>query len=139
MNLPRIALATVAATIVDAVYGYCVYGNLMTSQFARFPGVYRPMDTQGAYMPILFGGVCLAMLAASVIYAKGYEGGSGVTEGFRFGALIGALAVGYSVIVAYAVTNIGRRITASMAVAAFVEWIIAGVVIGLIYKPVAKR
>jgi hypothetical protein len=139
MNLPRIALAAVAATIVDALYGFCVYGNLLSSQFAAYPGVYRQMETQGAYMPILFAGVFLAMIAASVIYAKGYEGGSGVAEGGRFGALVGLLAVGYTAVIGYAVMNIGRRIAASMAVAAFVEWIVAGIVIGLVYKPASKR
>jgi hypothetical protein len=139
LNVSRIALAAVAATIVDALYGFIVYGNLLSSQFLVFPGVYRSMDTQGSYMPYLFCGVFLAMLAGSVIYAKGYEGGSGVAEGGRFGALMGVVGIGYAVIVNYAVTNIGRRITAYLAVAALVEWIIAGMVIGLVYKPAPKR
>src|SRR5580692_6432939 len=106
MNYARIVLAALAATVVDAVYGFIVYGNLLTSQFERFPGVYRPAATQGAYMPFLFGGVFLAMLAAAFIYAKGYEGGSGIAEGIRFGMLIGLVEIGYSVMVSYAITNI---------------------------------
>src|ERR1017187_9927885 len=109
LNLPRLALAAVAATIIDAAYGFVVYGNLVTNQFAMYPFVYRSAATQTTYMPILFGGIFLAMLAASFIYAKGYEGGSGLVEGARFGALIGLVAVGYSVIVGYAMTNIGHR------------------------------
>jgi len=135
MNYGRLALAAVAATIVDAVYGFIVYGNLLMPQFARYPGVYRPAETQGPYMAYLFAGIFIAMLAASCIYAKGYEGGSGVMEGARFGILIGVLEVGYSVIVSYAITNIGRRLTGSMAAASLVEWIVAGIVIGLVYKP----
>ena len=138
MNYKRIVLAAVAATIADAVYGFIVYGNLLTNQFALFPGVYRSMATQAAYMPFLFGGVLLAMLAASIIYAKGYEGGSGVVEGIRFGLLIGVVEVGYAVMVSYAITNIGRRLTASMAAAALIEWVVAATVIGLVYKPSAR-
>ncbi|HEY7291073.1 MAG TPA: DUF1761 family protein [Vicinamibacterales bacterium] len=134
MNYGRLAIAAVVATIVDAVYGFIVYGNLLTSQFAMYPGVYRPMDAQASYMPALFGGILVAMFAASFIYAKGYEGGSGFEEGARFGVAIGLFAVGYAVLVAYATTNIGRRMTLMMACAALVEWIIAGIVIGLIYK-----
>jgi len=139
MNYTRIVLAAIVATIVDAVYGFIVYGNLLTNQFAHFPGVYRPAETQGPYMPFLFGGVLLAMLAASFIYAKGYEGGNAIAEGIRFGLLIAFLEIGYSVAVSYAITNIGRRLAASMIVAALVEWIIAGTIIGLVYKPAGVR
>jgi hypothetical protein len=135
MNYGRLALAAVAATIVDGLYGFLVYGNLLSAQFARYPGVYRPAETQGPFMAYLFGGIFLAMIAASLIYAKGYEGGSGVIEGARFGVLIGILEVGYSIIVSYAITNIGRRLTGSMAAASLVEWILAGIVIGAVYKP----
>ncbi|HWF86005.1 MAG TPA: hypothetical protein VG222_14200 [Vicinamibacterales bacterium] len=135
MNYGRLALAAVVATIVDGVYGFIVYGNLLTAQFAAYPGVYRPAETQGPFMAYLFGGIFLAMLAASWIYAKGYEGGSGLMEGARFGVLVGILEVGYSVIVTYAITNIGRRLTGSIAAASLLEWILAGIVIGLVYKP----
>ena len=119
------------------IYGFVVYGNLLTAQFAAYPGVIVPPTTQGPFMGYLFGGIFLAMLAASFIYAKGYEGGSGVIEGARFGLLIGVLQIGYSVMVSYAITNIGRRLTGSMAVATFVEWILSGIVIGLVYARAA--
>ena len=138
MNFARIALAAVAATVVDAVYGFVVYGNVLTSEFGRYPNVYRSLDTQMAFMPVLFCGILIAMVGAAVIYAKGYEGGSGMMEGSRFGVLIGLVAAGYSAIPGYAMSNIGRKLGLEMAAANFVEWIIAGVVIGLVYKPAAR-
>jgi hypothetical protein len=137
MNYTRILAAAVAAPVVDAVYGFIVYGNLLTPQFAAYPGVYRPQSAQGVYMPILFGGILIAMLAASFIYAKGYEGGSGAAEGVRFGIVVGLLCTGYSAIVSYAILNIGPRLGASMMWSSLIEWIIAGVVIGLVYRPAA--
>jgi hypothetical protein len=137
MNYGRLALAAMAATVVDIVFGFIVYGNLMVGQFALYPGVYRPADLQPPFLPFLFGGIFLAMLAASCIYAKGYEGGSGAMEGARFGALVGILEVGYSVLVSYAILNIGRRLTLAMGAAALAEWIISGVAIGVVYKPAA--
>jgi hypothetical protein len=134
MNYTRLVLAAVVATIVDAVYGFVVYGNLLVGQFARYPGVFRPADVQAPYMGYLFGGIFLAMLAATFIYAKGYEGGAAVSEGLRFGILVGLLEIGYDVLVGYAITNVGRRLTAMMACASLVEWMIAGVVIALVYK-----
>jgi hypothetical protein len=136
MNVGRLALAAVVAFVVDMAYGFIVYGNLLASQFARVPDVFRgPSET--AYVPYLALGILIAMFPAVYIYAKGYEGRSGVDEGLRFGAVIGTFVVGNSVVVNYAVLNVGRRLTLSMAVAALVEWLIIGVVIGLVYKPAA--
>lgn len=137
MNYGRLVAAAVVATIVDAIYGILVYGTALTSQFARFPGVYRSAD-QATYMPILFCGIFLAMLAATFIFAKGFEGGSALGEGIRFGILIGVVEVGYASIVGYAMTNIGRRLALSMTIANFVEWVIAGAVIGLVYGSAAQ-
>jgi hypothetical protein len=134
MNYGRITIAAVAGTIVDAVYGFVIYGNVLTSEFARFPGVYRPAaDT--SYMPILFGGVFLAALAAAYIYAKGYEGGAGPREGVRFGVVLGLFALGYSGLVNYAVLNIDSTLGLYIAIAGFVEWVLVGAVIGTVYKP----
>ncbi len=132
MNYGRLVAAAIVATIVDAIYGILIYGMALTKQFAMFPAVYRAPSDIG-YMPILFGGIFLAMLAATVIFAKGYEGGSGLGEGIRFGMLIGLVEVGYASIVGYAMTNIGGRLGLSMAIANFIEWIIAGAVIGVVY------
>ena len=134
MNLGRLALTAVVAAVVDMAYGFLVYGTLLASQFALYPGVYRPADDT-SHMPYLFLGILIAMFAASYIYAKGYEGRGGVDEGLRFGTVIGVFVVGYAVLVSYAVMNIGRRLTLSMAIAGFIEWLVIGTVIGLVYKP----
>jgi len=138
MNYGRLALAAIAAWVVDAVYGFLVYGTVLSSEFGRYPGVYRPNEVGPSYLPILFVGILLAMFVASYVYAKGYEGGSGIQEGMRFGVLMGLLVVGYSGIVNYAILNIGRRLAGSVAIANLVEWTIAGIVIGAVYKPAAQ-
>jgi hypothetical protein len=134
MNYSRLAAAAVTGTVVDMIYGFVVYGTLLAGQFSRYPNVYRPAEDM-SYMPVLAAGAFVAVLAATFIYSKGYEGGSGVQEGLRFGGLIGLFCVGYVAMVNYAVLNIGRRLALSMAAAGFVEWLVVGVVIGLVYKP----
>jgi hypothetical protein len=138
MNYGRLALAAIAAWVVDAVYGFVVYGTVLSSEFGRYPGVYRPNDVGPSYLPVIFVGILLAMFVASYVYAKGYEGGSGIQEGMRFGVLMGLLVLGYSGIVNYAILNIGRRLAGSVAIAGLVEWTIAGIVIGAVYKPAAQ-
>ena len=54
MNYARLALAAVAATIFDAVYGFLVYGMLLVPDFSRYPAVYRSNEAGMAYLPLMF-------------------------------------------------------------------------------------
>ena len=134
MNYTRVALAAAAAWVADGIYGFVVYGNLLTAEFALYPGVFRPLEAMNAKMPFLFAGLLLSMVVAAFIYAKGYEGGAGVQEGARFGALVGLFLAGIA-LGNYAILNIGSRLAASLAIAGLVEWTIVGTVIGLVYRP----
>jgi hypothetical protein len=134
MNYARLALAAAAAWVADGIYGFVVYGNLLTAQFAQYPGVFRPLEAMNAKMPFLFAGLLIMMLVAAFIYAKGYEGGAAFPEGARFGALIG-LFMAATALGNFAILNIGSRLAASLAIAGLVEWTIVGVVIGLVYRP----
>jgi len=138
MNYARLGLAAVAATIGDGVYGYVVYGHIIGSEFAKYPSIYRSGESQPAFLPLMFVGLLFAMLIASYLYAKGYEGGNGMQEGMRFGVLIGLLMVGYAANVNYAQMNIGKRMAAYYALASLVEWVVVGIVIGSIYRPASR-
>ena len=83
----------------------------------------------------MFVGLLFAMLVASYLYAKGYEGGNGLQEGMRFGVLIGLVMVGYAANVNYAIMNIGKRMAVYYALASLVEWVVVGMVIGSVYRP----
>ena len=139
MNYSRLALAAVIATVVDAVYGFVVYGNVISGEFGKYPAIYRSAESQTAYLPLMFVGLLFAMLVASYLYAKGYEGGNGMQEGMRFGVLVGLVMVGYVAGVNYAIMNIGKRMAVYYGLAALVEWVIVGVIIGSVYRPPASR
>ena len=137
MNYARLVLAAVAATVFDAVYGFLVYGMLIAPEFAKYPGVYRSNEAGQAFLPLMFGGVFIAIVAAAIIYAKGYEGGSGLAEGVRFGFLLGVFVVFAFAGVNYAVLIINKKLAVMAAAAGFVEWLGVGTIIGLVYKPAA--
>jgi hypothetical protein len=137
MNYARLALAAVAATVFDAFYGFGVYGTLLAPEFAKYPAVYRSEQTGPAYLPLMFGGLLLAIMVVAIMYAKGYQGGSGLAEGARFGLLLGVFVVLAFAAVNYATLEIGRRLAAMVAAAAFVEWFAIGTIVGLVYKPAA--
>ena len=54
-------------------------------------------------------------------------------QGAIFGALIGVFSVCSFVIHNYVNLNIGLKLTVEQAIAYFVEWVVTGIVIGLIY------
>ena len=136
MNVGRLAMAAVAATLVDGIYGFAVYGNVLSNRFAAFPGVFRSAESGAAALPIMFCGILVGMFAVTWIYAKGYEGGSGLQEGLRFGLLMGIFNAGYVIGVDYGILNIGRRLALMMALAGLGEWLVVSSTIGLIYRSV---
>jgi len=137
VNVTRLALAALAATVVDGIYGFVVYGNLLAGRFAAFPGVFRSAENGTAALPLMFCGILVGMFAAACIYAKGYEGGSGLIEGVRFGLLIGIFNAGYFIGVDYGILNISRRLALLMALAGLAEWLVVGCTIGLMYRAAA--
>src|SRR5438067_5745256 len=136
MNYGRLVLAAVVATVVDAVYGILVWGMVLPGEFARYPEIYRaPNDMSG--FPLMFAGILAAMLVASWIYAKGYEGGSSVVEGLKFGLALGLLMAVYISSTHYGTMRIGKKMAATYLGGQFGEFLLVGLAIGLVYKPVA--
>jgi len=135
MNYGRIVIAAVAATLVYYAYGFVVEGLLIRKDFAPYTAVYRSAETVVRYMPLGLIGTLVGTFVIAMIYAKGYEGGSGVAEGARFGVLVGIFVVCTFVAANYVTLNIGGRLALEIAASAFVQWIVVCVVIGLIYKP----
>lgn len=137
MNYPRIALAAVAAWIVYFLVGGAVFGKLIAGYYRPYPGVYRAADAVMSRFPIGIVGMLIAILVLTFIYAKGYEGGSGLMEGLRFGLLVGLFTVGAVVGDEYVTLNIGGKLALAMAAGRLFGWIVVGMTIGLVYKPAA--
>ena len=135
MNHSRIALSAVAATIVFFICGFLIFGLLIGQDFAPYAAVYRSQAGMQQHAPIGIISSFIAMFVMSFIYAKGYEGGSGLMEGFRFGALIGLFLACKCVADEYVTLNIGGKLALEMAAGVLVEMAIVGMVIGMVYKP----
>jgi hypothetical protein len=137
MNLSRIALASVAAFVAYFAVGGLAFGLLpwLKNEFLKYPNVYRSQEGIKSVMPVGMAFMFVAIATLAVLYAMVYQGGSGIVEGARFGALIGIFAVGSFVVHNYVNLRIGAKLTLQQAIAYFVEWVIVGIVIGLIYHP----
>jgi hypothetical protein len=137
MNYSRIGLAAIAGTIVFFVCGFLIFGLLIGSDFAPYGAVYRSQAGMQQHAPVGMVSSLIARLVMSIMYAKGYEGGSGVLEGFRFGALVGLFLACKCVADEYVTLNIGGKLALEMAAGVLVEMAIVGMVIGMVYKPKA--
>jgi hypothetical protein len=100
----------------------------------KYPAVFRPKEEMMSVMPFGFLASFIAILVVAVIFALGHQ--SGITEGARLGVLIGIFAI-CNVLHNYVNLNIGSKLAVGQAAAYFFQWIITGIVIGLIYKPLA--
>ena len=129
-------MAAVAATIPYYLLGFLSEGMLIRKTFAPYAAVYRSAETVAGYFRFGIAGTLIATFVMAVIYAKGYAGALGVTEGARVGALIGVFVVCAFTTANYVRLNMGRKLAIELAISAFVHWTILGMVIGLIYKPV---
>jgi hypothetical protein len=137
MNLLRMILAALGAFVAYFVVGGLAFGLLpsLRTEFLKYPAVYRAKEGQMSHMPLGMAAMFLGILALALLYAMLYRGGYGIAEGARFGALIGVFAMGSFVVHNYVNLNIGLKLTVQQSVAYFVEWMVVGIVISLIYKP----
>jgi len=139
MNYARIAFASLGAFAAYFMLGAIMFSLLpsLRTEFQKYPAVYRSQEGQMKYMAVGMPAMFVAMLALAMIYAMFYPGGSPGGTGVRFGALIGVFAVCSFVVHNYVNLNIGLKLTIQQSVAYFIEWTVAGAVIGLIYRPAA--
>jgi len=136
MNYPRIVVAAVVATLVDMAYGFLVWGMVLNGEFSRYENIFRPADDLSA-LPLMAAGIFVGMLFAAWIFAKGREGGSGLKEGLMFGLVMGLFMGAYMSSVNYGIMRIGKKMALTFAGGSVGEWVLVGLTIGLLYKPVA--
>ncbi|HXN94352.1 MAG TPA: DUF1761 domain-containing protein [Candidatus Acidoferrales bacterium] len=141
MNYLSLAVAAFGGTVASFAFGFLVFWLApgLIKEGHRYPAVFRPKEEMMKVMPIGLVATFMAILVAAIIFAMIHQGGSGTMEGARFGVLIGIFVVCAFVLHNYVNLNIGLKLALGQAVAYFVQWTIIGIVIGLIYKPLATR
>jgi hypothetical protein len=138
MNYSRLGLAALGGTVAHFAFGFLVFWLLpgLIKEGRKYAAVFRPKEEMMTVMPIGIVATFISIQVVAIIFAMIPPGGSGTTEGARLGVLIGIFAV-CAVLHNYVNLNIGLKLTLMQAVTYFVQWTIIGIVIGLIYKPLA--
>ena len=139
MNYTRLGLAALGGTVASFAFGFLVLWLVpaLIKEGHKCPAVFRPKEEMMTVMPIGLVSTFISIQVVAIIFAMTHQGGSGTTEGARFGVLIGIFVVCAFVLHNYVNLNIGLKLALGQAAAYFVQWTIIGIVIGLIYKPLA--
>jgi hypothetical protein len=137
VNYARIALASVGATVAYFVFGFILFVALpaMKSEFMKYPDVYRSREGMMKVMPYGMVAILVSIVVVAVLYAKIYPVAGGVVSGVYLGALLGIFAVCTHAVHNYVNLNIGLALTLYEGITYFIQWVIVGAAIGLIYKP----
>jgi hypothetical protein len=141
MNFLSLGLAALGATVAYFAFGFLMFwlAPTLIDESRKYPYVFRPKEKIMALMPIGMAATLIAILVVAIIFAMTHHSGSGTRECALLGVLIGIFAVCAFVPHNYVNLNIGLKLALGQAVAYFVQWTIVGMVIGLIYKPLATR
>lgn len=141
MNYSSLALAALAGLVAYFAFGFLAFWLApgLIEEGHKCPDVFRPKEKMMAVMPVGMIATLIAILVVAVIFALIPHSGSGTVEGVRLGVLIGIFVVCGFVLHNYVNLNIGLKLVLGQAVTYFLQWTIVGIVIGLIYKPLATR
>ncbi len=86
-------------------------------------------------MPLGMLAILVSIVVVTILYARIYPTGGGLLPGLYFGALIGIFSVCVYAIHNYVNLNISSTLTLYESVTYFIQWLIVGAAIGLLYKP----
>jgi len=135
LNYPRLLLAALAALVAFFAWGFLTEGWLLRKDFAASAALYRTSDLQMKYMPFGLASVLVALLAAVALYAGWCGATSGAAKGLQFGLLMGIFVACIHPISNLITMNMDKKLGLEITASNAIGWIIAGLVIGLVYKP----
>jgi hypothetical protein len=138
MNYPRVVFAAVAALVTFFAWGFLTEGWLIRKDFASSAALYRTSDLQMKYMPLGVASILVALLAAVVLYAGWCGGTYGAVRGLQFGLLMGVFVACIHPISNLVTMNMNTKLGSEIAACNAIGWVLAGGVIGLVYKPLAR-
>ena len=135
MNYPRAFLAALAALLVFFAWGFLTEGWLIRKDFAASAALYRTSDLQMKYMPLGMASILVGLLMAVLLYAGWCGGTSGALRGLQFGLLMGVFVACIHAISNLVTMNMDTKLGLEIAASNALGWILAGVAIGMVYKP----
>ena len=136
MNFKRWALATVGTFVVIFGMEFAIHHCWLSEFYKAHAQWWRPEAEMQSLMPfMLLSQLALAALLP-VVYAQGYEKGKGsVSQGARFGLVIGLLLLLPNSLMTYCLYPYPASLIQSWFISGLIEFTLTGIVIGALYQP----
>ena len=136
MNLKRLALAAVGAFVVIFATEFVLHHLCLGEFYKAHAAWWRPEAQMQSMMHLMFLAQAVLAVLLPVVYAKGYEAGkNGLLQGLRFGLLMGLVGMVPYSLSNYVVYPYPSSLIISWFVGGMVEFLLAGLVIGVLYQP----
>jgi hypothetical protein len=135
MNWKKFSAAFIAAFIFMFLWGWLFNGVFMKGVYEQTSTLWRGQDEMMIRMPWLIIGLAILTFAIVLIFASGFAGG-GIAAGIKLGIMLEILAFGARLMMYYLQPFPGKLI-AYWTVGGLIEMMVAGAIIGAIYKPSA--
>ena len=133
MNCKRFVIASVVVFVAVQVMEFIVNGLIMKDQYESLKSLWRP-DMASKMWLMYVVGVLVAFLF-TYIFVKGREG-KGIAEGIRYGIVIWLFVAIPMSLWFWAMFPVPFKISLWWMVFSLIEYIIAGILVAAIYKPV---
>ena len=136
MNNKTFWIGFVVVYVVMQAVGFLVHGVWLADTYESLAAVFRPEEQMNSMMGAMWLSGAVMLFLFCYIFTKGREG-TGVMEGVRYGALMGAF---YSIPMSvdqYVVYPLPGNLVAIWLVVGIVTFVICGAVFAAIYKPAA--
>ncbi|HZD51783.1 MAG TPA: hypothetical protein VE175_01940 [Woeseiaceae bacterium] len=126
----------VVVYVVVEVIGFLVHGIWLDETYRSLADVFRPEAEMNNMMWVMFLSAALSIFIFCYIFTKNYEG-KGIAEGLRYGFLIGLLMAVPMALDDYVIYPLPLNLAAIWLVVGLINFMIAGAVFSVIYKPSA--
>lgn len=127
----KLVLATLVYAIVSMIHGYTWHFNFFPEVYAQL-GIY---NREPPIIPLGFSSMLIQGLILAYLYPRYFRGGKPVTEGIKFGLLMGLFLFSVSTLANGAKIQVSSMSTWLAIQSAFhlIQFTIAGAGIGLVY------
>ncbi len=135
MNKGRWVLAAVVATVAVSAIEAVGHGVFLKNLYLATASLWRPEAEMSKMMWMGWLSTLVCSFILVYIYHRGYEGkGSALGEGLRFGLIIGLFTAIPMTVWTYIMYPLPVNLVISWFVIGMIDMLVAGALIGLIYK-----
>ena len=136
LDVKQWLIASVAVFVGMIVMGYILHYSILSSvyQFASERGVTRTAEDISAWSKYQYLAYAIFALLFTFVYAQGVEAKPALGQGLRYGLWVGLLIYLAPILLLQAFTLLPRPLLLWWFFGGWVQCIISGVIVGLLYK-----